>query len=251
MRQKIAAGNWKMNLSADSGKMLINEIVNNLPGDLKAEVIIAPPFPYLMMAVESTIGTPIKVAAQNCYFEAKGAFTGEVSINMLQDIGVKHCIIGHSERRQLFFESNEIVKQKLDAILNMECTPIFCCGESLETRESGHETEFVTRQLEESLFHLDEVSVLKVIIAYEPIWAIGTGKTATPVQAQEMHASIRAALESRYNAQVANSIRILYGGSVNAANAEELFNQPDVDGGLVGGASLDPVGFSKIIKAAC
>lgn len=240
-----------MNTTLSVGKMLIRDLIDKMPASQNAEVIIAPPFTHLSMALENAAGSAIIIAAQNCYFEEKGAYTGEISVSMLQEMGVRHCIIGHSERRQLFGESDEMIRRKVDALLSYECTPIFCCGEPLEIREANNQVKFVSDQVRAGLFHLDNLTIRKVVIAYEPIWAIGTGRTATPEQAQEMHKEIRQLVARHFDDETANSIRILYGGSVNAENAKTLFDQPDVDGGLVGGASLDPVGFSKIIEAAC
>jgi triosephosphate isomerase len=191
----------------------------------------------------------IFVAAQNCYSKKSGAYTGEVSVEMLASLGVQYVVIGHSERREYFVESNKLLADKLDIALEYRITPIFCCGEPLGVREAGTQNEFVAKQLEDSLFHLDEEAVQKLVIAYEPIWAIGTGKTATSAQAQEMHAYLRSVLASKYGDAVAANISILYGGSVKASNAVELFSQPDVDGGLVGGASLIAGEFAAIINA--
>jgi triosephosphate isomerase len=189
------------------------------------------------------------VAAQNCSNKLSGAFTGEVSVTMLQSMCVKYVVIGHSERREYFNESNELLAQKVDICLENKTTPIFCCGEPLEIRESATQNEYVAKQLTESLFHLSEEAIAHVVIAYEPIWAIGTGKTASSEQAQEMHAYIRSHIASKYGQSIADSISILYGGSVKSANAVEIFSQPDVDGGLVGGASLIVDEFVAIINA--
>jgi triosephosphate isomerase len=189
------------------------------------------------------------VAAQNCSNKLSGAFTGEVSVTMLQSMCVKYVVIGHSERREYFNESNELLAQKVDICLENKTTPIFCCGEPLEIRESATQNEYVAKQLSESLFHLTEDAISHVVIAYEPIWAIGTGKTASSDQAQEMHSFIRSHIASKYGAAIADSISILYGGSVKSANAVEIFGQPDVDGGLVGGASLIADEFVAIINA--
>jgi triosephosphate isomerase len=189
------------------------------------------------------------VAAQNCSNKLSGAFTGEVSVTMLQSMCVKYVVIGHSERREYFNESNELLAQKVDICLENKTTPIFCCGEPLEIRESATQNVYVSKQLTESLFHLSEEAIAHVVIAYEPIWAIGTGKTASSEQAQEMHAYIRSHIASKYGQSIADSISILYGGSVKSANAVEIFSQPDVDGGLVGGASLIADEFVAIINA--
>ena len=237
--------------SADS--LGLRRAVVNLHGNLSVGpgVIIAPPFTHLQMAVATVNGTPIEIAAQNCHYEPAGAYTGEISVDMLKGLGVSYIITGHSERRQLFMETNAIIRKKVDSILGAGLTPIFCCGESLDIRESEGQNEFVAKQLEESLFHLEIASFEKVVIAYEPIWAIGTGVTASPMQAQEMHSFIRKTVASRYNDNVSNQMRILYGGSIKADNAATLFSQEDVDGGLVGGASLHTAGFLTIIDAAC
>jgi triosephosphate isomerase len=251
MRKQIAAANWKMNCTYQQGEKLLDDI---LSADIKLaphqQTIFAVPFPYLIMAkseVEEESG--YFVAAQNCYQKKSGAYTGEVSAEMLKSIGITYCVVGHSERREYFNESNAVLAEKINICLENEITPIFCCGEPLSIREAGTQNNFVETQLQESLFHLSETSVQKIVIAYEPIWAIGTGKTASSAQAQEMHAHLRAVLASRYGALVANNISILYGGSVKANNAKELFSQPDVDGGLVGGASLIAEEFITIIRS--
>jgi triosephosphate isomerase len=189
------------------------------------------------------------IAAQNCYSKAEGAFTGEVSALMLESIGVKYCIVGHSERREFFQESNKMLAEKIDICLQHQITPIFCCGEPLPIREKEEQNIYVQVQLEESLFHLDAEAIKKVVIAYEPIWAIGTGKTASTEQAQQMHSHLRSVLATKFDKQIADEVSILYGGSVKAGNAKELFACADVDGGLVGGASLLPNDFIKIIQA--
>ncbi|GAB3425852.1 triose-phosphate isomerase [Niabella aquatica] len=251
MRKQIAAANWKMNLTYTEGQQLLADILqNDLGSKDNHEVIFAVPFPYLIMAKEKT--TALKnyfIAAQNCSNKASGAYTGEVSASMLASINIKHCIIGHSERREYFNETNLELSEKLDLLLGADITPIFCCGEPLEIREAGTQNEFVAKQLKESLFHLSAEDIKKVVIAYEPIWAIGTGKTATTEQAQEIHAYLRSVIADQYSAAIADEISILYGGSVKANNAKEIFSCPDVDGGLVGGASLVAIDFIEIIKA--
>jgi triosephosphate isomerase len=251
MRKQIAAANWKMNLSLTEGEALLDAI-NAKPHSLapNQEAIYAVPFPYISMA-QAKVGakTNVYVAAQNCSNKLSGAYTGEVSVTMLQSMCVKYVVIGHSERREYFNESNELLAQKVDICLENKTTPIFCCGEPLDIRESASQNEYVAKQLSESLFHLTEDAISHVVIAYEPIWAIGTGKTASSDQAQEMHAFIRSQIASKYGASVADSISILYGGSVKSANAVEIFSQPDVDGGLVGGASLIADEFVAIINA--
>jgi triosephosphate isomerase len=251
MRKQIAAANWKMNLTLTEGEALLDAI-SAKPHSLapNQEVIFAVPFPYISMA-QAKVGakTNVYVAAQNCSNKLSGAYTGEVSVTMLQSMCVKYVVIGHSERREYFNESNELLAQKVDICLDNKTTPIFCCGEPLEIRESATQNAYVAKQLSESLFHLPEEAIAHVVIAYEPIWAIGTGKTASSDQAQEMHAFIRSHIASKYGSAVADSISILYGGSVKSANAVEIFGQPDVDGGLVGGASLIADEFVAIINA--
>lgn len=251
MRKQIAAANWKMNLTLTEGEALLDAI-NAKPHLLapNQEAIFAVPFPYISMA-QAKVGAKsnVYVAAQNCSNKLSGAYTGEVSVTMLQSMCVNYVVIGHSERREYFNESNELLAQKVDICLENKTTPIFCCGEPLEIRESATQNEYVAKQLSESLFHLTEDAISHVVIAYEPIWAIGTGKTASSDQAQEMHSFIRSHIASKYGAAIADSISILYGGSVKSANAVEIFGQPDVDGGLVGGASLIADEFVAIINA--
>jgi triosephosphate isomerase len=251
MRKQIAAANWKMNLTLAQGEKLLDDVLGKVK-EVPAhhEVVFAVPFPYLPMAKQKTKGlTNISVAAQNCSNKKSGAYTGEVSVDMLVSLEVNYVILGHSERREYFQESNQLLAEKLDICLAANLTPIFCCGESLLIREAGTQNEFVGRQLEESLFHLSADELKKIVIAYEPIWAIGTGKTASSDQAQEMHAFIRSRLAKQYGNDTANAITILYGGSVKASNASDIFSRPDVDGGLVGGASLIGEEFIAIISA--
>lgn len=251
MRKQIAAANWKMNLTFQQGEKLLDEI---LDAEIKlAEnqlVMFAVPYPYLLMT-RSEVDEEHNyfVAAQNCYHKKSGAFTGEVSAEMLHSMNVNYCIIGHSERREYFVETNSILAEKVNLCLENFITPVFCCGEPLQIREAGTQNDFVSIQLKESLFHLSAKEIKGIIIAYEPIWAIGTGKTASTEQAQEMHKFLRSVLAGQYEDAVANEISILYGGSVKANNAKELFSCADVDGGLVGGASLVAVDFIEIIKA--
>jgi len=250
MRQQIAAANWKMNLTVDGAKSLLNDLLKeNITLSEQQRVIFAVPFPYLMLANEQVQKTGYAVAAQNCSNKKSGAYTGETSVEMLTSIGIRYCIVGHSERREYYGETNQILKEKVDLCLEQAIVPIFCCGEALEIREKGTENDFVRGQLEESLFHLTEGQIKNIVIAYEPIWAIGTGKTATAEQAQQMHAFIRSVIAGKWGQTIADDITILYGGSVKASNAEELFSSPDVDGGLVGGASLSAPEFIAIIKA--
>lgn len=250
MRKQIAAANWKMNCTYQQAESLLDDILNNQISLKKhQQVIFAVPFPYLIMAnSEVAEEDNYFVAAQNCYNKQSGAYTGEVSAEMIQSIGIHHCVIGHSERREYFNESNTMLAEKVNICLENDVTPIFCCGESLSIRDTGSQNDYVENQLKESLFHLSEVDIQRLIIAYEPIWAIGTGKTATTAQAQEMHAYLRSVLERKYGSLVADNMSILYGGSVKAGNAAELFACPDVDGGLVGGASLIAADFISIIK---
>lgn len=251
MRKQIAAANWKMNLTLQKGEELLNEIIA-LPHSLNEnqQVIFAVPFPYLAMAQQKISGKKnIFIAAQNCYSKKSGAYTGETSVEMLQSLNIKYVVLGHSERREYFNESNQFLAEKVNICLENNITAIFCCGEALSVREANTQNEFVAKQLEESLFHLSAEQIQKVIIAYEPIWAIGTGKTATSQQAQEIHAFIRSAFAVKYGSAVAENISILYGGSVKASNAKEIFSQPDVDGGLVGGASLVATEFVTIINS--
>lgn len=252
MRSKIVAGNWKMNKTLEEGKILASEIMSMVADEVKGDVkvIFCTPFPYLL-TIKSQLGNGrISVGAQNCNENEWGAYTGEVSAPMLKAMDIPYVILGHSERRQYFGEDGKLLAKKVDAALKHGLSPIFCCGEPLEVREKGEHEAMVKKQVEESLFHLDEASLKKIVIAYEPVWAIGTGKTATSQQAQDMHAVIRKLLAAKYGQNVANEISILYGGSVSAANANELFSCPDVDGGLVGGASLKSREFTEIIKSA-
>lgn len=250
MRKQIAAANWKMNKTLSEGTSLLNEILSaDLELGNNQQVIFAVPFPYLIPAHGAVSGkNNIAIAAQNCHHKNSGAYTGEVSVGMLASIDIKYAVIGHSERREYFAETNEMLAAKTDLCLANGITPIFCCGEPLSIRESGTENQYVEQQLSQSLFHLDNEQVEKIIIAYEPIWAIGTGKTATAEQAQEMHAHLRQVLATQYGQETADKISILYGGSVKGTNASEIFSQPDVDGGLVGGASLVAAEFIQVIK---
>lgn len=248
-RQLIAAGNWKMNTNHMLGMELAENIHEGL-NDPKGLVILAPPHTSLQTIGELISGSDeIKLAAQNCHDQENGAYTGEVSINMLIPLGVEYVILGHSERRAYNHESNDLLASKTDLVLSKGLKPIFCCGESLDIREAGDHIAYVANQLKESLFHLSAEEFNEVIIAYEPIWAIGTGVTASPDQAQEMHQNIRQLIADQYSTELADSTSILYGGSVKPANAEELFSKPDVDGGLVGGASLKAEDFLAIIHA--
>ncbi len=252
MRTKIVAGNWKMNKTLPEAKALTNEVLNLCISEVKSpvKVILCVPFPFLLSTTEQAEGTAIAVGAQNCSEHESGAYTGEVSAAMLKSINVPYVILGHSERRQYFREDGPMLAKKVDRALAHQLIPIFCCGEPLEIREKGTHEALVRQQIQEGLFHLSAEAMEKVIIAYEPVWAIGTGKTASTQQAQDMHAVIRKELAAKYGDKVAQSIPILYGGSVKPDNAKELFTCPDVDGGLVGGASLKARDFVDIIKGA-
>mgnify|MGYP000710279891 FL=1 len=251
MRKQIAAANWKMNLNQQEAKDLLANILDKLPKLTdNQQVVFSVPAIYIPNAVKQIAGiSNVFVAAQNCHQNANGAYTGEISAPMYSSVGVNHIVIGHSERREYFAESDALLAEKVNAVLANNSTPIFCCGEPLAIREAETQNAFVENQLINSLFHLSSEQLLKVVIAYEPIWAIGTGKTASSAQAQEIHAFIRSVLAIKYGADIADQISILYGGSVKAANAVELFSQPDVDGGLVGGASLIATEFTAIINA--
>ena len=251
MRKQIAAANWKMNCTIEQANELIDGLINeNFSITPDREVVLAVPFPYLIIAKEKLKNLPgFKIAAQNCYTQSSGAFTGEVSAVMLQSIGVDYVIIGHSERREIFGEDNKMLAQKVGICLGNNLKPIFCCGEPLQIREAETQNEYVEQQIKEGLFHLGEAQLQNFVVAYEPIWAIGTGKTASSQQAQDMQAHIRGIFTERYGDAVAASISILYGGSVKANNAKEIFEKPDVDGGLVGGASLIVADFTAIIKS--
>lgn len=252
MRKKIVAGNWKMNKTFEEANILASEVKAMVEDEVKGNVtmILCTPSLYLL-PIKNILGNTsrIFVGAQNCSEHESGAYTGEISAGMLKSIDIPYVILGHSERRQYFGETSALLVKKVDAALKHGLIPIFCCGEPLEVRESNGHESLVKKQVEESLFHLDAASLQKVVIAYEPVWAIGTGKTATSQQAQDMHAVIRKHLATKYGPVVADSISILYGGSVNAGNAKELFACPDVDGGLVGGASLKSREFTEIAKS--
>lgn len=251
MRKQIAAANWKMNLTLEQGKNLVTEILSSpLSINENHIAVFAVPFPYLLGIKEHLAGKEhMYVAAQNCYSKKSGAFTGEVSAEMLKSIGIEYVVLGHSERREYFNESNSMLADKLNLCFEYGLKAIFCCGEALEIREAGTQNSFVENQIKESLFHLSPEQMTNFIVAYEPIWAIGTGKTASSEQAQEMQQHIRSVIAAKYGDTVAHSVSILYGGSVKASNAKEIFGQPDVDGGLVGGASLVAAEFTTIINS--
>lgn len=252
MRTKIVAGNWKMNMNFQDAEELIDEIMTLVEEkEPSCDIIICPPFPYLEMATDQAADSNLfSVGAQNVSSYDKGAYTGEVSAEMLSSLDVDFCIIGHSERRKYFNEDNATLATKITKVLANEIVPIYCVGETLEEREANRHFDIIRKQLEEGLFHLGENDIENVIIAYEPVWAIGTGKTATPEQAQEIHAFIRSLVAEKYGKDIADAIHILYGGSCNAKNATELFAQPDVDGGLIGGASLKAQDFVSICMQA-
>lgn len=248
MRKTIIAGNWKMNHLGADAKATIQGLIEKMPKDVKAEVVIAPVFPYLSTAVEMTKGTAIHVAAQNMHWEENGAFTGEVSPAMLVDIGVTHVILGHSERRTYFNETDETVNKKTKAALAHNLTPIVCCGETLEQREEGIMQSWIEGQIENALKGISEADIKKVVIAYEPIWAIGTGRTATPIQANMMCSLIRDTLTEMYGDEVSDRVIIQYGGSVKPENVTEIMEGEEIDGALVGGASLEPLKFHEIVN---
>ncbi len=248
MRKPIIAGNWKMFKNAKETKAMLTELIPLVKGSDGREIVICPPFINIESAVSACKGTNVKIGSQNIFWEEKGAFTGEISPGMIKDSGCEYAIIGHSERRQYFGESDATVNKRLYAALKAGLTPIVCVGETLEERENNRTFEVIEKQLKGGFSGLSKEQALKTVIAYEPVWAIGTGKTATPAQAQEVHAFIRKQLEGLFGKEVSSSVRILYGGSVKADNIKELMSQEDVDGGLVGGASLEASGFSKIVN---
>jgi triosephosphate isomerase len=247
MRSKIVAGNWKMNKNLRETEALLSELSSKLP-DTKAEVMVAPTFVNLTGALQNLKGSSIEVVAQNMHFAESGAYTGEISADMLLSIGVKTVIIGHSERRAYFGETDEILAKKVKAALGKKMRVMFCFGEELEDRKTGNHFKVVKSQLKNALFGLEASAWTNIILAYEPVWAIGTGETASPEQAQEMHAFIRNTISEAFNSTIANEVSILYGGSVKPANAKEIFSKPDVDGGLIGGASLVADDFVAIIN---
>jgi triosephosphate isomerase len=250
MRPKIVAGNWKMNKNIDEAmELVVNLDMYRNEFSPEVTVIVAPPALYLP-TLGSVANPCFSLSAQNCSHHDYGAFTGEISPAMLHFMNVRYCIVGHSERRQYFFETDEIIGKKVDACLRNHISPIFCCGESLQERNEHRHFVTVLHQVEHALFHLKPQEISQVIIAYEPVWAIGTGVTATSEQAEEMHAFIRQTIGNHFGEEIASHIRILYGGSVSAANSKELFACPNVDGGLVGGASLKAKDFAAIITAA-
>jgi len=251
MRKKIVAGNWKCNTNLQEGIQLAKD-VDSLVAEKGADdvvVVLGTPFTHITKVVDTVDTNRIGVSSQNCAAEAKGAYTGEVSAAMVKSTGAEYVILGHSERREYYGETSETLNKKLALTLENGLTPIYCCGEPLEIREAGTQKEFVINQLKETVFQLSADDFKKVIVAYEPIWAIGTGKTASTEQAQEMHKDLRDAMAAQFGAEVADEISILYGGSCNPKNAKELFANPDVDGGLIGGAALKAEDFIGIINA--
>ena len=250
MRNKIVAGNWKMNNNATQTKALINDLKASLHNiKMNCRVVIAPTSINLSLAVQETKDSVIEVSAQNMHQASNGAYTGEISADMLLDVGINTVILGHSERRTMFDESDELLAEKVNTALEKGLEIIFCFGESLNDRKLDNHFLEVGSQVKKSLFHLPEASWKNIILAYEPVWAIGTGETASPEQAQEMHAFIRQIVEKKYNKEVAENVSILYGGSVKPSNAVEIFSKEDVDGGLIGGASLNASDFTGIITA--
>lgn len=251
MRKKIVAGNWKMNLAYNEAYKLLSELKQKTAtlNFAEKEMIVCTPAAYLSSSVLLLDQSNIQVGGQNIHQAEKGAFTGETSSAMMKSLGVSHVIVGHSERRTYFGDDDAIVKEKVDRALADGLKVIYCCGEQLDIREQGTHLAFVVNQIKESLFHLSEDAWINVTVAYEPIWAIGTGKTASPEQAEEMHASIRAAIAEQYSADMADTVSILYGGSCKPGNAKDLFAQANVDGGLIGGASLKSEDFCQIFNA--
>ncbi|MDB5122293.1 MAG: triose-phosphate isomerase [Mucilaginibacter sp.] len=251
MRKKIVAGNWKMNLDYNEGLSLFSEIINMIRDEVtgKQEAIVCSPFIHLHSLAQLAKGyNKISLGAQNAHQAESGAFTGETSAKMVRSVGAAYVILGHSERRQYFGETNELLAKKTDTALKNELKPIFCIGETLQEREANKHFDVIKSQLAEGVFHLDAVQFDKLVIAYEPVWAIGTGVTASSAQAQEIHAFIRKQIAAKYSQQVADDTTILYGGSCNPTNAPELFAQPDIDGGLIGGASLKSRDFVDILR---
>lgn len=249
MRQKIVAGNWKMHKNAEETEDLLNELIDKLPNDIEAQIIVAPTFVNLSSAVDHLEFTNIGVAAQNMHQHESGAYTGEISADMLKSIGVNIVILGHSERRAYFHETDALLAQKVTTALKHNMDVIFCFGEELKDRQSDQHFNVVENQLRDGLFHLENKDWEQIILAYEPVWAIGTGETASPEQAQEMHEFIRETVRKRFGSDVAEDVSILYGGSVKPENAKEIFSKPDVDGGLIGGAALKATDFAAIASA--
>ena len=249
MRQKIVAGNWKMHKNAEETEDLLNELIDKLPNDVEAQIIVAPTFINLASAVDHLEFTNIAVAAQNMSQFESGAYTGEISADMLKSIGVNIVIIGHSERRAYFNETDFILADKVTTALLHNMTVIFCFGEELKDRQNNQHFNVVENQLRDGLFHIENKDWEQIVLAYEPVWAIGTGETASPEQAQEMHKFIRETVRQHYQSNIAEDVSILYGGSVKPDNAKEIFSKPDVDGGLIGGAALKATDFAAIVSS--
>ena len=250
MRKKIVAGNWKMNLDKSSSEHLVKEILESTQEKKDIQIVLSPPFIYLEQVVKDCVSRPdVLIAAQNCSAYDNGAFTGEVSTNMLKSIGVDYVIIGHSERRQFFSESNDMLMNKISLSLSNNLKVIFCCGEDINQREKDLHFEIIEDQLKSTVFKLSANDFSKIVIAYEPIWAIGTGKTATSDQAQEIHGFIRSLITNNYNKDISDNTTILYGGSCKPSNAKAIFSEDDIDGGLIGGASLKSADFTSIISS--
>jgi triosephosphate isomerase len=249
MRNKIVAGNWKMHKNAEETEDLLNELIDKLPNDVETHIIVAPTFVNLASAVDHLEFTNIGVAAQNMSQFESGAYTGEISADMLKSIGVNIVIIGHSERRAYFHETDFILAEKVSTALKNNLTVIFCFGEELKDRQNKQHFNLVETQLRDGLFHIENKDWENIILAYEPVWAIGTGETASPDQAQEMHQFIRETVQKRFGSAVAEEVSILYGGSVKPDNAKEIFSKPDVDGGLIGGAALKATDFAAIVSS--
>ena len=249
MRKKIVAGNWKMNKNAEQTEDLLNELIAQTPTETNAHVIVAPTFVNLASTVDHLEYTSISVAAQNMHQAESGAYTGEISADMLKSIGVNTVILGHSERRAIFHETDALIANKVDTALKHDMKVIFCFGEELKDRQSANHFNIVENQLRDGLFHIKAKDWENIILAYEPVWAIGTGETASPEQAQEMHEFIRETVRKTFGSDVAEDVSILYGGSVKPDNAQEIFSKPDVDGGLIGGAALNAKDFVSIVNA--
>jgi triosephosphate isomerase len=249
MRTKIVAGNWKMHKNASETKDLLNELVAALPNNKEAQIIVAPTFINLAAAVAQLEFTNIAVAAQNMHQTESGAFTGEISASMLTSVGVKSVILGHSERRAIFGETDAIIASKVDTALKHNMQVVFCFGEELKDRQDKQHFNVVENQLRDGLFHIEKAAWANIVLAYEPVWAIGTGETASPEQAQEMHEFIRETVRKAFGSDIAEDLSILYGGSVKPENAKEIFSKPDVDGGLIGGAALKANDFAAIVAA--
>ncbi|MCF8322209.1 MAG: triose-phosphate isomerase [Flavobacterium sp.] len=249
MRKKIVAGNWKMNKNSEQTEVLLNELITQIPAESTAQVIVAPTFVNLASAVNKLKSTTIGVSAQNMHQAASGAYTGEISADMLTSIGINTVILGHSERRAIFHETDALIASKVDAALQHNMTVIFCFGEELKDRQSNNHFNIVENQLRDGVFQIQKNDWEKIVLAYEPVWAIGTGETASPEQAQEMHEFIRETVRKSFGSDVAEDVSILYGGSVKADNAKEIFSKPDVDGGLIGGAALNAKDFVAIVTA--